>query len=721
MMVSIRYCRLDSTLLVSMCAIVAGGISTRAFIHTPLSLFRKMQWMTGSSSSQLSLSSSSVFDEWQDFQRARTNLDLIDALVQPKDSLLEVFLVGQSQLVTPENKTVPCFMISVTGVDAIDNARTASAPLSCVMIPTTHQQLKLVSFAVQDRPLSKSLLLTLNPLLVNRDGSLFDNIPWSEWTVDPQLRNRDAAGNDIAPKYHLGKRDAFARFGGKDWKGRSVSIGNLALRLKYSLQQDNIAYAGDSGTILAKRILELQIRELTENMAEADYELAIARQNFPDDVAKWVEKRSDLVTQLQTAETTLQALENRQSGSTSALASILDRIAESTTKQNENVAPYRGAMGYAPMLDSVEDLETGTLPFSSPFGLMKEILEDQCKAQVIGALLENTSLLEGTLAVGGAIIIRRMTAKTTTKIAGEEVSVNDDSVDYGNTGISGGNTVLVECSVDEAIGMALVSKVPLQIERDIWNGASLSATPFPQVQSENVMDTLRRWKPDQDLAVLLEGQARNQSRSQKPSPLRIPRTTTSLFDSLFEARSSDSSNSRSPLFPTDNPVRSLDEYDALSDSDKARTLMTLSNFDGKLPRPRVLRAGANNKSNGQSPGPLDALLLPLIDESVRRQFLIRDAERRQDFDTVRELKDQKSRRQAVLEMADEAKDAGNDDAAAVWETEAEFYASLRADVTQDEGSYSRFMDQDEWYARDRLAIAKKLNRKKFGNLLDGIE
>ncbi|KAI2503646.1 hypothetical protein MHU86_10842 [Fragilaria crotonensis] len=150
--------------------------------------------------------------------------------------------------------------------------------------------------------------------------------------------------------------------------------------------------------------------------------------------------------------------------------------------------------------------------------------------------------------------------------------------------------------------------------------------------------------------------------------------------------------------------------------------MTLSNFDGKLPRPRVLRAGANtNESNGKGPGPLDVLLLPLIDESVRRQFLIRDAERRQDFDTVRELKDQKSRRQAVLELANEAKEVGNDDAAALWETEAEFYASLRADVTQDEGSYSRFMDQDEWYARDRLAIAKKLDRKKFGNLLDGIE
>ena len=654
-------------------------------------------------------SSSSVFDEWQDFQRARTNLDLINALVKPKDStsLLEVFLVGQSQLATPDNKTVPCVTLSATAPISADSTQTG---LPFVMVPITDPQLKLLSFAVRDRPLSKSLLLALNPLLVNRDGTLFDNIPWSEWTVDPQLRNRDAAGNDIAPQYHLGKRDAFARFGGKDWKGRSVSIGNLALRLKYALQR-NGEVSGDA--ILAKRIIELQIRELADDMAEVDYQLAIARQNVPGDVSQWLEKRVDCLARLHTAESTLQALENRQSVSTSALVPIIDRIVQSTTRQDTNAAPYRGAMGYAPMLDTEQDIETGTLPFSSPFGLMKEILEDQCKAKVIGALLENTSLLQGTLAVGGAIIIQRMTAKTTTKIAGEEVSINDDTVDYGNTGISGGNTILVECSVDEAIGMALVAKAPLQIESDIWNRANLLATSLPHGESDNVMDTLRQWKPNQDLALLLEGQPRNQSQSQQPSPLRIPRTTTSLFDSMFESRAPDSSGRRSSLFPTDNPIRSLDEYDALSDSEKALTLMTVSNFDGKLPRPRVLRTEAEKESNGQSLGLLDTLLLPLIDESVRRQFLIRDALRRRDYETVRELEDKKSRRQALLEMAEEAKEVGNESDAAAWETEAEFYASLRADVTQDEGSYSRFMDQDEWYARDRLAQAKKVDRKKF--------
>lgn len=42
-------------------------------------------------------------------------------------------------------------------------------------------------------------------------------------------------------------------------------------------------------------------------------------------------------------------------------------------------------------------------------------------------------------------------------------------------------------------------------------------------------------------------------------------------------------------------------------------------------------------------------------------------------------------------------------------------------MTQDEGSYGRLMDKDEWYERTRSNLSKKLSRKKFGTLLDGIE
>jgi hypothetical protein len=127
------------------------------------------------------------------------------------------------------------------------------------------------------------------------------------------------------------------------------------------------------------------------------------------------------------------------------------------------------------------------------------------------------------------------------------------------------------------------------------------------------------------------------------------------------------------------------------------------------------------QENGQGGNPLDKLLLPLIDESVRRQYLIRDAELRQDNEALEQLKSEKSRRQMAKEKAEEARQAGSEDVAAWWENEADLYEGLRADVTQDEGSYSRFLDKDEWYERDRLARAKRTKKSSFGTLLDGIE
>jgi len=147
-------------------------------------------------------------------------------------------------------------------------------------------------------------------------------------------------------------------------------------------------------------------------------------------------------------------------------------------------------------------------------------------------------------------------------------------------------------------------------------------------------------------------------------------------------------------------------------------LMSMSNFEGRLPRPRAVRQ--SEQSNGEM-NALDRLLIPLIDESVRRDYYIRQAVQNGDLELAQQLESSKSMRQIAKEKAERAKEAGEPDVAEYWEKEADLYASLRADVTQDEGSYSRFLDRDEWYERERRKSAARVDRKKFGNLLDGIE
>ena len=677
----------------------------------------------------------------------QTRASLVEALIGTSTSLSPPLeLVGKALVPSRNNRTTLCAVVSTTTTTAAanqrrrqqqqqqqssstsaDDDRTRTQP--CLLVPLDPSsgsgQLKLLECALRRKPLSKSVLLRLNAWLVNRDNAMFDNVPWSTWTIDPQHRNYDAANNSILPRFHLGKRDAYNRFLGKDWHGKSAAIGNLALRLKYALDGQSIDPPNESGDdmdddegvttmaegtetspiSLGQRILQLQIREQEMDLAELEYQIAVAKQQR-DSVGIAVEEElTDLEGQteqvrqeLHKMRTQLQILETPELSTSPASSSssfafswvsqALQDLANRTTNYGQNAAPYRGATGYAPLLDTPQDLiDSCTYQYTSPYDLLVDILNDQLRAEVIGAILENTSLLEGSVTLGGAIVLRRIVPDKTVTLAGEQLTIPDTDEDFGNRGITGGETFLVECDADEAIGLSLACEVPLRVESDVWERSSVMMFKAESSESgianePNAHQTLPLWKSrDPRMTLLLEGQATNQSSTGRAFPLRIPRTTVSLFDSLFKPRSSSSSSPRA-VFPSDNPIQTLESYDQLSPQDKARTLLTMSNFDGRLPRPRVVR---------QSPTILDDLLVPLIDESTRRQYYIRDAQRRGDTARVEELEQQKSRRQVAKEQANLARERGADDEAQRWDQEAELFAALRADVTQDEGSYSRFL------------------------------
>jgi hypothetical protein len=720
--------------------------------------------------------------------------DLMEALlVEQSSSLTSITLSGQASLTldnprSSSNRDSKMTVLVLTQqqqrggggggeefptIPSLNRKRSSSSSSSSsLLLPlASSSQLKLVSFAQAQKPLSKSVLLGLNPLLVNRDNALFDNLPWAAWSIDPQRHNRDAANNPILDKFHLGKRDAYNRFMGKDWQGRSLAIGNLALRLKYLLDggddddgdgKEALSSASSSSNIppnqpndedesktaLAVRILQLQIRELEMDLAGVEQELAIAiRNDFGEERIGLEREQASLEQKLSETRSNLEKLEQQQENNPDDTRSsslpwmvdkILNDIANWTTDFGKNAAPYRGAMGYAPRLDSKSDIADSLLPYTSPFDLLKEILQDQLQARVIGCALENTSLLQGNLAMGGAVILQRIAATKSATFLGETVTIQEPEETFGNQGIQGGETMVVECDGDEAIGLALACGVPLKVETSLFNRASVLAAPLVKEEnsrgvsamdgsdsatnndssnnnniSANIWDTLPFWTlVEGDMSLQVEGT--NQTSTTKPSPISIPRTTASLYDSMVGA-DSDTKPTNSPMFPVDNPIQSLEDLDALSNAGKAKTLLEMSNFQGRLPRPRVVRV------MGKDNNPLDKLLLPLIDESVRSQYLIREAVQKGDMEQVAELKAARSKRQRAKEQAQLAREMGATDKADKWESEAEFLESLRADITQDEGAYSRFLDRDEWYERDRQATAKRVKKSSFGNLLDGVE
>mmetsp|Transcript_33614 Transcript_33614/g.70682 ORF Transcript_33614/g.70682 Transcript_33614/m.70682 type:complete len:904 (-) Transcript_33614:36-2747(-) len=665
----------------------------------------------------------------------------------------------------------------------------------------------LLTQTYANTPLSKSVLLSLNSLFINRDGGLFDNLPWSTWSVDPNLDERDAADNVVDAKFTMGKRVAYQRFMGKDWQGRSLSLGNLANRVKYMLERSEEAREDDSDAAinnemerlndedmmlsLSQRLLELEIKESQMVIAECEQRLAISKtQSTEEDnimesssdgmVEEAAQELEGARQRLEAAESAFQELTNamqseseegestslfsfafpwggndkmKDTGSASTqqqqqkrkktqslLISILDKFAE-----QENPPPYRGAIGYPAKLDTKKEMfEDSILPYSSPYELLIDIIDEQLNSEVMGCVLEPTSLLEGNLVLGGALLLKRKGVQKSTSLSGEVVYYTDDDDDLGNEGVLPRSMYVAECFSDEALGMAMASNVPIFVEEEICSRAGsvpvkLDSEKAVQIKEEysgedgavKDMDTLsfaNRVPPirpldDSAFSAQLEGERVSSERDS--NLVRIPLTTNpQLFDGPNQVPQSSSSSGGS-VFSTFNPVESLDEYDSLTDDAKARLLLKLESFTGYLPRPRAVRASTMNAGSdydsGAPPSLLDNILLPLIDESVRRQYQIRDAEQRKDFEEANRLRSEVSPRQVALESAQKAREEGLDEEAARLEEEAELYKILRADVTQDEGAYSRYLDRDDWYERETQARIKRLDKSKFGTLLDGID
>ena len=694
--------------------------------------------------------------KWQSLTRAALGLE-------SSSSLTSLELLGTTTLVTTtiSNNNGNGQLCLVVGQERWTSSGTPQQQQQpALIIPLIRDSyLQPLEAAVHGQPVvgGEFRLLRLNANLVNRDNGLWDNVPWSSWTVDTvNQRNIDGAGNVIAAQFHMGKRDAYNVMMGKDWftyyqrSTSSRAVSSLAQQLRTVVSasktpNDNHDKEEDtdrqSRHALAMRLVEFQIREVELEVAELDYQLAVARVQTPDQVTVLEFQKEEVLVGLQALQDQWKELVETDPSNSQTPSSkekddddrgLMERILKLVDKRQP--APYRGATGYAPYQGKTAEHEGSPQTFTSSYQMLANIMENQLKAQVIGCVLENTSLLDGTVVVGGALVLQRQTAQKQVSILGQAYTVNDEEQDYGNPGITGGETIVVECQADEAIGMSLVCpNLALQIETNLWEAWTVMAEPGePQnnrdkTSSSSSSSVLEQWRVmDTELSLLMEGQARNTSATERVAPIRVPRTATSLYDTMIaqltRSDQSSPSSSEDETFSTDNPVKTLSQLDSMTNSEKAQTLLSMSTFQGRLPRPRTIRqAQQANSKQDEVNNPLDELLLPRIDESVRRQYRIRQAQQRGDTDLVQALEQEKSSRQQAQEAADTARALGQDQEADRWQQEAELLESLRADVTQDEGSYSRFLDRDEWYERERQKTARRANKKKFGTLLDGIE
>jgi hypothetical protein len=604
-----------------------------------------------------------------------------------------------------------------------------------------------------DVRISKSSLLLSNSLLVNRDGGIFDNLPWSTWSIDPLLRERDAAGNVVEAKYTFGKRTAYQRFMGKDWRGQSLSVGNMANRIRYLLErEDNDGDCDEDGMegmtsptlegsdskgdaemmlSLTQRLLQLEIKDTMMEIAECEQCLAIitVRRSLKEGGAD-----EDVVTNeeliIEEEKLTKEGLENAMNRLQTAEASLQEvekamlSPAGSRKEDNRNreFKKTKTRTLLSPILDKFDCKEEmsnqSILQYSSPYKLLIDIIDKQLNSKIVGCVLESTSLLEGNLVLGGAILLERKGVAKSSTLMGEVVKYTDDDDDLGNEQVLPRSMYVVECFSDEAVGIALASRLPIFVDEGIYSRAGgapvkLDLDIAVAVKIGNApLSVTNRMPPVRLLNPYLpqiEGDIVTSEMESNRVRISLP-TTPQLFDRIIKPNLASAASSS--VFSTFDPVRSLEEYDSLTNDGKVRLLLKLESFTGVLPRPRAVRSSRVTDKDGlATPSLLDELLVPLIDESIRRQYKIRDAERRKDYAEADSLRSFSSPRQVAIERAQQAREDGLEEEAKRMEEEAEFYKSLRADATQDESSYSRFLDRDEWYERETQARIKRMKNQ----------
>ena len=146
-------------------------------------------------------------------------------------------------------------------------------------------------------------------------------------------------------------------------------------------------------------------------------------------------------------------------------------------------------------------------------------------------------------------------------------------------------------------------------------------------------------------------------------------------------------------------MRKMDEVKPAWEITTAAEFRSMSPQDKRL---SLIKSGAEDiPKRRQGPQELDLAMLSYLDETVRREARIALATEAGDWDAVAKLNEGKSKRGLLKDRIRAAVEAGDAELVAQLEEEFARLTTARLDPTQDEGSYQKDLDVDDWYLKNR--------------------
>lgn len=205
---------------------------------------------------------------------------------------------------------------------------------------------------------------------------------------------------------------------------------------------------------------------------------------------------------------------------------------------------------------------------------------------------------------------------------------------------------LVKCTMDELMGIAFVTELPILMSTNLYNSAVVDGLISKSEDSSRTLVTAPYFSSEQELRLWRLEQVRQEKLSQQAAR-------------------------NAPRVMKANEIPDASTFLRLKTSEK-RTILRASGLID-LPRPR------------EGPQAVDALIIPLLDEEVAYEVLRRLAETRGDFAMAAEMKDFESRKPLLAKQIGEARRAGNFELAKELCDELNALSTLKFDPTNPDG------------------------------------
>jgi len=277
-----------------------------------------------------------------------------------------------------------------------------------------------------------------------------------------------------------------------------------------------------------------------------------------------------------------------------------------------------------------------------------EAVEKVLDAQVTGLLLEIKEVIDKGVNLGGAVVVAKRSVSDKHRL----------SASSSLRGADPNETAVCNIHLDELVYLSQATNMPIWMDKKLYLSVCVDAL-LTQTSSSGIVIT-----------SIPSRLSNNKGEKRRSKPTRD--------------------------YPKAWEIKDPDVFLQLSTSEK-RNILRLSGVL-ELPRPREGKQA------------LDAMLLDLCDAAVRSEVNRRMSNKDKESSGLGGIEGGDGRA-ALLQQIASALEANDASLASKLRAEFDLKTSLRADPTQQVGSYDRYLDQDEWYMQQRrMAMAPKKNK-----------